>query len=236
MSMKKEDYLKLVNDLEKKLPKPSEDDFSRTRWFSDFLSLMELLKSELGQIDESIFNEFGRNPTRSLFSGTNKEKENYAWEQRCIFFKNSMVLVRDWIERKFLYRTMTNQRISPKREASWFYYANGKDAWALICGTFFRITDPKQTRKNFGAHLMDLLSLPNREGVVMNDQLKRRLSEQQITFGGKSDPFIQAIKTINKKVGKSPSGREFIKLTPLGGCCVDEEYLHELTATPLTQA
>ena len=235
MSMSEKDYLKLVDNLEKKLPKPSKGELARTRWLADYASLMRFLGSELGKIDQSVIDEFSQKPTTSLFSGNTKAQEDYAWREQCIFFKHSLVLLRDWIERFFLYETMATRRSSTKRDPSWFYYANGKDAWVLICGKFVQFTDPTQNRKNFGVHLLDLLSLPNREGVVLKEQLTRRLSEQQIGYGSKSDPFVQAIKTINKKTGKSPSGREFIMIKASGGCCVNEEYLQELATIPLSQ-
>lgn len=235
MSMKKEDYLLLVDDLEKKLPKPSKGELARTRWIVDYASLLQFLNSELGQIDKVIYDECAKEPSTSLISGNEKMKAEYNWREQCVHIKNSLVLLRDWIERRFKYGSMATRTNSVKREPSWFYYANGKDAWVLICGKFFLITDPKQSRKNFGVHLLDLLSVPSREGVVLKEQLTRRLSEQQVSYGGKSDPFSQAIKTINKKVDISPNGREFIQVKASGGCCVNEEYLHEIAKLPLSQ-
>ncbi|MBU1124118.1 hypothetical protein KJ652_06060 [Patescibacteria group bacterium] len=223
--MNENDYLKMIETLEGQMPMPSDKDIEWRRWMAKLLEMESLICANLGKIPGYINDEYTRK--YEMIIGHEEEKRIYEWEAMSHNFKNGLLLLRDWIQSRFN-NPIPSNNCQKNIKPAWAYYADGQNAGIHVCGKWVQLTDPKQRRKNFGIHLIDLISLPDREGIVLKEELIIRLKEQKIQIGGKADPFKQALRTINNKVGKSPKGREFLEPTTSGGCRVNEEYLNEM--------
>lgn len=158
-----------------------------------------------------------------------KDIKKHKREGRKEFFS----LYRDYIEGQYKYMDMRTNAQPPqatqKHERAWLYWANGKAAYLKITGKVFLLNDPRQSRgKNAAVHLLDLLSFPDRVGVVTEEEFKRRVigAGERYANSKNSNTFVEAIHRINDLVGKTPSGKEFLSRT-IQGCSVNEAFIAE---------
>ena len=114
-------------------------------------------------------------------------------------------------------------------KGKWSYVADGENAFLYVNGTEILLTDPVQKRgKNYMVHLLDLLSFPERFGTITEDDFQRRLISigESLTMTKVSKTFKETIKNINTKVGKSPSGKNFLKHS-VAGCSINAAFVQE---------
>ena len=118
--MNKEDYLRLIDEFEANKPKPSAEDLEWNRWAAELKDLLAFLAQSLGKVEEGVYSEFKRKRSE-LLSGTHEDKRRDMWASFGLNISNGLVMLRDWVERRFKYYQLTALN-RPAEDRSYFEF------------------------------------------------------------------------------------------------------------------
>ena len=204
MSMSENDFLKLIDDLEEKIPKPSDKDLERTRWRAELKDLLVFLTNSLGAIEHSFFDEINKKTSNYISSDGNTRK--WKLEEKTVHYKNGFLLLRDWVKRKFKYFQLSALTASGK-EKDYFTF-NGlvtdfetKKIWK---------EGLKQKAKGFNESALleywKLLAANHLRGVIIKEneveKLLRETGAEFHTLDKLHENLVQKLSTVGQTTNK----------------------------------